>query len=63
MTVGELFNKAKEVCATANTDQPFMCLDLSYMSVLLKDGYDLKPRTTIKVMEILEFIKTGLTLY
>lgn len=40
---------AKEVCATANTDQPFMCLDLTYISVLLKDGYGLNSKTKIKV--------------
>lgn len=41
--------KAREVCATPNTDQPFVCLDLVFISVLLQDGFGLKPTTNIKV--------------
>lgn len=48
-TLQEFVSKAQAVCATPNTDQPFMCLDLIYISTLLQDGYDLKPTTTIKV--------------
>lgn len=47
--MGAIVAKAKEVCATANTDQPFMCLDLTYIAVLLKDGYGLNMKTNIKV--------------
>lgn len=50
INVGDIFAKAKEICANANTDQPFMCLDITFIYVLLKDGYDLKPTTTIKVI-------------
>lgn len=49
ITVGHFIDMAKDVCATANTDQPFMCLDLAYISVLLKDGYGLNTKTKIKV--------------
>lgn len=49
VTVADFKNKARESCATANTDQPFMCLDLVYISVLLQDGFGLKPQTNIKV--------------
>lgn len=49
MAVGSIVAKAQEVCATANTDQPFMCLDLTYIAVLLKDGYGLNMKTNIKV--------------
>lgn len=49
ITVDDFINKAKEVCATANTDQPFMCLDLTYISVLLKDGYGLNSKSKVKV--------------
>lgn len=52
MTVGQIMAKAKEVCLTANTDQPFMCLDLSFISVLLKDGYGLNTKTNIKVFSM-----------
>lgn len=49
VAVGTIVAKAKEVCATANTDQPFMCLDLTFIAVLLKDGYGLNMKTNIKV--------------
>jgi ectonucleoside triphosphate diphosphohydrolase 5/6 len=49
IAVAEFAKKSREVCATANADQPFMCLDLVYISVLLHDGYGLKPTTNIKV--------------
>lgn len=49
IAVAEFTKKAREVCATPNTDQPFMCLDLVFISVLLQDGYGLKPQTNIKV--------------
>lgn len=47
--MGSIVAKAKEVCAIVNTDQPFMCLDLTYIAILLKDGYDLNMETNIKV--------------
>lgn len=47
--MGDFITKAKEVCATANTDQPFMCLDVTYIAVLLKDGYGLNAKTKVKV--------------
>lgn len=49
VTVADFYRTAKEICATPNTDQPFMCLDVSYMAVLLEEGYGLKPQTKIKV--------------
>lgn len=49
VTLQEVVEKAQLVCATANVDQPFMCLDLVYISTLLQDGYNLKPSTKIKV--------------
>lgn len=49
VTVADFYKTAKEICATPNTDQPFMCLDVSYMAVLLEEGYGLKPQTKIKV--------------
>lgn len=53
ITVGHFVTMAKDVCATANTEQPFMCLDLTYISVLLKDGYGLNSKTKIKVNELI----------
>lgn len=49
VTVGDFIAKAKEVCATANVDQPFMCLDVTYISILLKDGFGLDSKTKIKL--------------
>lgn len=51
VTVADFMKKARESCATANTDQPFMCLDLVYISVLLQDGFGLKPQTKIKLFK------------
>jgi len=41
ITVGKFRDGAKEVCRQANTDQPFMCFDLTYISTLLREGYGL----------------------
>lgn len=49
VTVADFIKKARESCSTANTDQPFMCLDLVYISVLLQDGFGLKPQTKIRL--------------
>jgi ectonucleoside triphosphate diphosphohydrolase 5/6 len=49
VVVADFAKKSREVCANANTDQPFMCLDLVFISVLLQDGFGLKPQTKIKV--------------
>ena len=48
--VADFIKKGREVCANANTEQPFMCLDLVFISVLLEDGYGLQPKTPIKVI-------------
>lgn len=53
VTVADFAKKARESCASANTDQPFMCLDLVYISVLLQDGFGLKPQTNIRVSFLL----------
>lgn len=49
IAVAEFYKKAREVCSNPNSDQPFMCLDLVYISVLLQDGFGLKPQTPIKL--------------
>ena len=41
--------KAREECANPNSDRPWACLDLVYISVLLQDGFGLKPATNINV--------------
>lgn len=47
--VGAFQKKAQEICKIPNTDQPFMCLDVTYISVLLEHGFGLKPQTKLKV--------------
>lgn len=37
------------VCQEANTDQPFMCLDLTFIWMLLEKGFGLRPDTTVFV--------------
>lgn len=49
VTVDQFFNAAKDACSDTNVDQPFMCLDLTFISVLLKDGFGLSPSSKINV--------------
>lgn len=53
ITVEAYRKKAREVCATANDEQPFMCFDLTFISVLLNEGYGLAETKKIKVSFIL----------
>lgn len=48
-TVSQFLEKAREICAIAKEDQPFMCLDLAYIYVLLTDGYGLSVNKKISV--------------
>ncbi|CAO1300764.1 unnamed protein product [Diamesa serratosioi] len=49
IVVAEFTKKSREVCATPNADQPWMCLDLIFISTLLEDGFGLKPQTKIRL--------------
>ena len=49
ITVEAFRKKAREVCAIANDEQPFMCFDLTYISVLLNEGFGLSDGKKIKV--------------
>ncbi|XP_059480536.1 ectonucleoside triphosphate diphosphohydrolase 5-like isoform X2 [Neocloeon triangulifer] len=49
LTVGQYFDAAKSSCNTPNTDQPLMCLDLTIISVLLKDGFGLDMNTKLNL--------------
>lgn len=48
-TVANFIARSREVCADPNAEQPFMCVDLIFISVLLEDGYGLKPKTPLKL--------------
>lgn len=47
--ISELKLKVEQICAIPNTDQPFMCLDISYIAMLLEEGFGLMPTTKVKV--------------
>lgn len=49
VTVDEIVSMAKAKCQEANVDQPFMCLDLVYISVLLRDLFSLPSTHKINV--------------
>lgn len=49
ITVEDFMTAAKATCDIANTDQPFMCLDLTFIAVLLQDGFGLDPKTTLNL--------------
>lgn len=48
-TVESFFNEAVLSCATPNVDQPFMCVDLTFIAIILEHGYGLKRSTPIKL--------------
>lgn len=43
------------VCAHANVDQPFMCVDLTFIWVLLEKGFGLKNGTKLRVSTIVTY--------
>lgn len=49
VSLNGFYNKAMETCDDANTEQPFICLDLTYIYVLLKDGFGVEPYTKLNL--------------
>jgi len=47
--LSSFLKQAMETCDYPNTDQPFMCLDLTFIYVLLRDGFGLEPSTKLHV--------------
>jgi len=47
--LSSFLKQAMETCDYPNTDQPFMCLDLTFIYVLLRDGFGLEPSTKLYV--------------
>lgn len=47
--VSAFLKQAMDACDYANTDQPFTCLDLTYIYVLLRDVFGLEPTTKLYV--------------
>ncbi|KAK6642040.1 hypothetical protein RUM44_013763 [Polyplax serrata] len=54
VTVDEIVSMAKAKCQEANVDQPFMCLDLVYISVLLRDLFSLPSTHKINLVKFLD---------
>lgn len=48
---------AISACHEANADQPFMCLDLSFIWILLEKGFGLNPQTRLYVSFHQTFLK------
>lgn len=47
VTVNAFLKAAMDTCDYANTEQPFMCLDLCFIHILLRDGFNLEPNTKL----------------
>ncbi|XP_018901655.1 ectonucleoside triphosphate diphosphohydrolase 5 isoform X2 [Bemisia tabaci] len=47
----DYFKSALEACKFPNAEQPFMCLDLTYISVLLHDGFGLDTSRSIRLIK------------
>ncbi|XP_032686884.1 ectonucleoside triphosphate diphosphohydrolase 5 isoform X2 [Odontomachus brunneus] len=45
--LSSFLKQAMETCDYPNTDQPFMCLDLTFIYVLLRNGFGLEPSTKL----------------
>ncbi|XP_003707532.1 ectonucleoside triphosphate diphosphohydrolase 5 isoform X2 [Megachile rotundata] len=45
--VSAFLKQAREACDYPNTDQPFICLDLTFIYILLRDGFGLEPTTKL----------------
>ncbi|KRF77983.1 ectonucleoside triphosphate diphosphohydrolase 5 isoform X1 [Drosophila virilis] len=48
-TVEGYRKKAQEICAIPNDEQPFMCFDLTFISVLLREGFGLNDSKKVKL--------------
>lgn len=53
LKVDDFKTAAQKICKVANADQPFMCLDLTFIWALLQEGFGLKPDTSLYVSSIL----------
>ncbi|XP_077288291.1 ectonucleoside triphosphate diphosphohydrolase NTPase isoform X2 [Arctopsyche grandis] len=51
ITVKDFIDASEKECSTANVDQPWACLDLTYISVLLQDAFQLAPNTRLQLVK------------
>ncbi|XP_011505434.1 PREDICTED: ectonucleoside triphosphate diphosphohydrolase 5 [Ceratosolen solmsi marchali] len=47
ISIESIYKTARETCEYPNTEQPFMCLDLSFIYVLLHEGFGLDKKSNI----------------
>lgn len=47
--VSAFLKQAMDACDYPNTEQPFTCLDLTFIYILLRDGFGLDPTTKLYV--------------
>jgi len=58
-TIKNFYLQAREACASPNAEQPFMCLDLTFISVLLEHGFRLRPTTNLKLYKKIDGHETS----
>ncbi|CAB3374950.1 Hypothetical predicted protein [Cloeon dipterum] len=51
VSLKQFMDAAKTSCNTPNVDQPLMCLDLTIISVLLKDGFGFESKTKLNLFK------------
>jgi len=49
VTVSALTEAARSACLRPNADQPFACLDLTFIETFLREGYGLPPHREVKL--------------
>lgn len=47
----DFFDASEKECSTANVDQPWACLDLTYISMLLKEAFQLSLDTKLQLVK------------
>lgn len=52
VTVNTFLKAAREACEYPNVEQPFMCLDLTFIYVLLREGFGLEGNTKMFVSKL-----------
>ncbi|XP_062857451.1 ectonucleoside triphosphate diphosphohydrolase 5 [Trichomycterus rosablanca] len=60
--VRDFRKRSKEACDTEsmhNSDNPFLCMDLTYITCLLKDGYGFKESTVLQLTKKLNKVETS----
>ncbi|XP_062351074.1 nucleoside diphosphate phosphatase ENTPD5 isoform X2 [Cinclus cinclus] len=65
LEVRDFERKAKEVCDNMeryNSASPFLCMDLTYITALLKDGFGFRDNTVLKLTKKVNNIETSWTL-